>query len=36
MRERGVEYLAVKRRNMIKTEEERFYYWVLNRVRSLV
>lgn len=36
MGEEGVEYIAIKRRNMVKTEEERAYYRVLNRVRRLI
>jgi hypothetical protein len=36
MRDRGVEYVAIKRRNMIRSREELVYYRVLNRVRRLI
>jgi hypothetical protein len=36
MEERGVNYVAVKRRNMVKSREELLYYRVLNRVRRLI
>ncbi|MGQ9680756.1 MAG: transposase [Candidatus Bathyarchaeia archaeon] len=35
MREEGVKYIAIKRRNMIKTDEA-VYYRILNRVRTLI
>lgn len=36
MRERGVRYTAIKRRNMIKSEKERLRYEVLARVRKII
>ena len=33
---RGVEYDAIKRKNMIRSRKERLYYRVLNRVRRLI
>lgn len=34
--EEGVGCIAIKRRNMIKTEEEAVYYRVQNKVRRLI
>lgn len=36
MGERGVDYVAVKRRNMVRSREELLYYRVLNRVRRII
>ena len=36
MRAKGVEYIAIKRDNMIKSEEEKAYYRVLSRIRRII
>lgn len=36
MKERGVQYTAIKRRNMIKSKKERLHYEALARVRKIV
>ena len=36
MRERGIRYTAIKRRNMIKSEKERLHYEALSRLRKIV
>jgi hypothetical protein len=36
MRSKGVEYIAIKRDNMIKTREESLYYKLLSRARRII
>jgi hypothetical protein len=33
MKAKGVEYVAIKRDNMVKSEDEKLYYQLLSRVR---
>ena len=36
MRAKGVEYVAIKRDNMIRNEDERTYYRTLSRIRRII
>jgi len=36
MRERGVNYIAIKRKNMIRSEDEREYYRALSKLRKMI
>jgi hypothetical protein len=36
MERKGVEYIAIKRENMVKSEEEKVYYRILSRIRRMI
>jgi hypothetical protein len=36
MGRKGVEYIAIKRENMVKSEEEKVYYRILSRIRRMI
>jgi hypothetical protein len=36
MRAKGVEYVAIKRDNMIRSEDERAHYRILSRIRRII
>jgi hypothetical protein len=36
MKAKGVEYVAIKRDNMVKSEDEKLYYQLLSRVRRII
>jgi hypothetical protein len=36
MRAKGVEYIAIKRDNMVKSEHERHYYQLISRIRRVI
>ena len=36
MRERGIEYIAIKRKNMIRSDDEREHYRALSKLRKMI
>ena len=36
MKKEGIEYIAIKRENMIKLEEEKEYYKALSKIRRII
>jgi hypothetical protein len=36
MGRKGVEYIAIKRENMVKSEEEKVYHRILSRIRRMI